>query len=248
MRIAVLSDIHGNAIALEAVETHARARGCDLFFDLGDTVSGPLRPLETFDRIAALKPVSISGNHERQLLTLADSDLNASDAYALKCLGRERVASFKEKPASRRIEDVLLLHGSPRSDLEYFLEDIVDGRPVARRKDEVAALAADVDPDVTLMLCGHTHIQRATQLDNGQLIVNPGSVGLPAWADRNPANFHRMDAGSIHARYAIINKREGRWSVEFHLVDYDWKAAAQDAESLGRSDWATAIKTGYAAA
>ncbi|MCR5857209.1 metallophosphoesterase [Mesorhizobium sp. J428] len=91
MRIAVVSDIHGNDVALEAVLKDASTRGYDRLLDLGDTVSGPLRPLETFERMRSHDVVAIAGNHERQLLTLPPDQLNKSDAFTLDRLGKERV-------------------------------------------------------------------------------------------------------------------------------------------------------------
>jgi hypothetical protein len=81
------------------------------------------------------------------------------------------------------------------------------------------------------------------RLDDGRLIVNPGSVGLPAYEDDHP-HAHVVEVGSPHARYAVIAQVRGRWSAEFILVDYDWEAAASAAEVLGRSDWGRALRTG----
>jgi predicted phosphodiesterase len=69
-RIAILSDIHGNLPALEAVIADAEAQGCTGFANLGDSLSGPLWPVETADLLMAQGWPTIAGNHERQLLTL----------------------------------------------------------------------------------------------------------------------------------------------------------------------------------
>ncbi len=69
-RLAILSDIHGNLPALEAVIADAEAQGCATFINLGDTLSGPLWPAETADFLMARDWPTIAGNHERQLLTL----------------------------------------------------------------------------------------------------------------------------------------------------------------------------------
>src|SRR5690606_18348630 len=68
-RIAVLSDIHGNLPALEAVVADAEARGCTAFANLGDILSGPLWPFETAEYLMARQWPTIAGNHERQVLT-----------------------------------------------------------------------------------------------------------------------------------------------------------------------------------
>ena len=248
MRFAIVSDIHGNDVALEAALAHAKAQGYDRILDLGDTVSGPLRPLATFERMASYDVVAIAGNHERQLLTLPPEKLNASDAFTTKCLGAERVQTFRARPATKRVEDILMTHGTPSSDLGYLMEDVSSGVPVARRPEDIADSLSGVDKDLKLILCGHSHIQRAVQIDGGPLVVNPGSVGLPAFGNPGFGQAHKMEAGSRHARYAIAERTKTGWSIEFHLVDYDWKTAAADAASIGRHDWAYSIASGFASA
>lgn len=82
MRIALLSDIHGNLAALEAVVLDIRRRGADLIVNLGDSLSGPLLPLQTAQYLMAENWLSLAGNHERQILTHSQERRSASDAYA----------------------------------------------------------------------------------------------------------------------------------------------------------------------
>ncbi|MCR5857211.1 metallophosphoesterase [Mesorhizobium sp. J428] len=158
-----------------------------------------------------------------------------------------RFKTLRTRKPTLRFEDIALVHGSPTSDLEYLMEDAGAGLPVARDPAEVEAMTAGLGEDVSLILCGHTHIQRAMQLENGKVVVNPGSVGLPAFGNPGFGAPHRMEAGSRHARYAILKRTSQGWSVDFHLVDYDWKTAAADAQRVGRNDWAHAILTGFVA-
>lgn len=72
--------------------------------------------------------------------------------------------------------------------------------------------------------------------------INVGSVGLPAYTDDLPY-MHKMEAGSPHARYAIITIGDDI-TVEMQKVIYDWEAAAKQVQSLGRNDWAKALATG----
>jgi predicted phosphodiesterase len=236
LRIAVVSDVHGNDMALEAVLKHAATAGYDRLFDLGDTVSGPLRPVETFDRMRFLDAISIAGNHERQLLTLPPDRLNATDAFTRTRLGAARLDTLRGRKPTLRIDDILLVHGSPSSDLDYLLEDVAGGQPVARVPADVAAMTASASDGVSLILCGHTHISRAMLLERGPLVVNPGSVGLPAYDEPDCATPHRMEAGTPHARYAMVTRTPRGWSVAFHLVDYNWKTAATNATRAGRHD------------
>jgi len=87
-------------------------------------------------------------------------------------------------------------------------------------------------------------MQRSLRLTNGQLVVNPGSVGLPAFDDDAPVH-HKIESGTPHARYAILLRDEtGEWDVEPRRVSYDWDTAGDMAEQQGRPDWARAIRTG----
>src|SRR6266704_67511 len=81
MKLAVLSDIHGNLPALEAVVADAEGRGCTAFVNLCDILSGPLWPCETADSLMPRGWSTISGNHERQLLTLSPERMNLSDRH-----------------------------------------------------------------------------------------------------------------------------------------------------------------------
>jgi hypothetical protein len=74
-------------------------------------------------------------------------------------------------------------------------------------------------------------------------VVNPGSVGWPAYEDDEPVP-HRMEAGSPHARFAVVDDVSGRWEVSLLAVEYAWEEAALMAESFGRADVAAALRTG----
>jgi predicted phosphodiesterase len=242
-RIVAISDIHGNLAALDAVLEDIDRRGCDLVVNLGDILSGPLQPAETADRLMALDLPTIRGNHERQLLEQAPERMGASDAYARACLGDTHMDWLRGLPTSLRLEGgVHLCHGTPRSDLEYFLEETgTDGvHPAAL--DVVRERAGDVDAEV--ILCGHTHMPRSMRLADGRLIVNPGSVGLQAFAWEDHAHPHVMETGSPHARYALLERGVHGWTVAHVAVAYDWESAARLAEQHGRPEWAHALRHG----
>src|SRR5574337_2115363 len=241
-RIAAISDIHGNLPALDAVLADIARRDCNLIVNLGDIVSGPLFPAETADRLMALDLPTIRGNHERQLLEQSPERMGASDAHAHACLNSGQFDWLRSLPTELRLNDgVHLCHGTPGSDLEYFLEDIGPHGRHAAGSAAVQRRAGSIDAG--LILCGHTHTARAMQLADGRMVVNPGSVGLQAYAWDQPLP-HVMESGSPHARYAIAESSGRGWSVEFHLLAYDWEAVARVADRHGRPEWAHALRYG----
>lgn len=242
MKIAAISDIHGNLGALDAVLADIERRGVDVIVNLGDILSGALQPCETADRLMALGLPTIKGNHERQVLAGDPARMGPSDRMAHALLRPDQRAWIASLPETLWLsDDVLLVHGTPDSDLTYFLEVVTESGCRPATKGEVACLAGNTN--ATLILCGHTHLPRTIQLDDGPLIVNPGSVGLQAYEDDRPFP-HRMETGSPHARYAIVERTASGWSAELLSVAYDWDAAAALAEMNGRMDWVHPLKTG----
>jgi predicted phosphodiesterase len=243
VRIAVISDVHGNLPALDAVLDHLQSRRVDVVVDLGDLLSGAVQPRETADRMLALDHVVVAGNHERQLLTLPRERMGASDRLAHDSITAEHRAWLASLPLTvSPAPGVLAFHGSPTDDLVYLLETV---EPTGARPATEAEVLDRLGPtaDVPLLLCGHTHLPRALRLPTGALVLNPGSVGWPAYDDDLP-HPHVMEAGSPHARYAIADDADGTWRAEFHAVTYDWEAAAAIAEDNGRQDVARALRTG----
>ena len=242
MKIAAISDIHGNLPALEAVLEDIRQQGADVVINLGDILSGPLFPSETADRLIPLGLPTIKGNHERQLLVGDPSRMGLSDRWAHNALRPDQLAWIQQLPTTLRLgEDVLLVHGTPDSDMAYFLETVTPEGCRAATHDETQHRAGEID--ATLILCGHTHVQRSMQLHDGRLIVNPGSVGLQAYADDRPFP-HRMEMGTPHAHYANLTKTAAGWAVEFRCVAYAWNKVADVAALNGRTDWEVALRTG----
>lgn len=255
MKIAVISDVHGNLLALESVLADIEAQAVDVTVNLGDILSGPLWVAETADRLMALGLPTISGNHERQLLAGAPERMGASDAHAARLLDDRQRAWLAALPATLRLGDeVFCCHGSPASDLQYFLETVTADRRGDDSPGIRAATAAEAeqragdtlrDAAPALILCGHTHVPRIMQLGDGRLVVNPGSVGLQAYEDEHP-HPHVVENRSPHARYAVLTRRRAAWQVELRCVPYEHEAAAALARAHGRPDWAAALRTGFA--
>jgi predicted phosphodiesterase len=243
MRIAVISDVHGNLLALDAVLADVRERAVDVVVNLGDLLSGGLQPRETCDRLMELEALTVRGNHERQVLSTPDAELGLSDRLARKSITDRHRAWLASLPLTLDIaEGVIAFHGSPTDDLRYLLET-VDPDGLREATDDEVRERLGPAVGYRLVLCGHTHLARVRQLPGGPLLVNPGSVGWPAYEDDAPFP-HAVEAGSPHARYAVVDDAGGKWEAELLTVTYDWDAAAAIARHNGRPDVAHAVTTG----
>jgi putative phosphoesterase len=241
-KIAAVSDIHGNILALEAVVADIKRKVVDVIVNLGDHLSGPLWPKETAEFLMQQEWIQISGNHDRQLIIQDPHIHGLSDAYAFNAIGDVEKEWLKKLPAIVTMDnDILLFHGTPSNDSEYLLETVEHGRARLASQSEIKERIGDSNS--TVMLCGHTHVQRVVK-HNNILIVNPGSVGLPAYEDDSP-EYHIIESGSPDARYAILNYDNNNWNVELISVPYDFQKAVEKAKKNNRSDWAIALETGY---
>lgn len=245
MRVAVLSDIHGNLPALEAVVRDFRGRGVDAVLNLGDSLSGPLLPLETARFLMAQNWLTIAGNHERQVLAEGPGGRGRSDAYTWAQLSPRELTWVAALPGSAHFTaEVRLCHGTPGNDLDSLLETITpNGARVASAQEVETRLGQVRQP---VVLCGHTHVPRILRSPSGQLLVNPGSVGLQALASTLPCP-HVVETGSPDARYAILERRAGSWQAALISAPYDGKPMATLAIEHGRPDWACALRSGYMA-
>jgi predicted phosphodiesterase len=244
MRIAIIADIHGNLPALQAVIDDIARRGADRTINLGDCVSGPLWPRETLDLLEALALPTVRGNHDRWIAERPRETMFPSDAFAYDALLPRQQAWLGALPAHcEAAEGVVGVHGTPNDDNQYLLEEVVDGQLALSAGDAIDIRLGSLRSSV--VLCAHSHLPRVVQAANGALIVNPGSVGCPAYIDPTPPAPHVSEAGSPHARYAMLSKSVGRWSVELIAIQYDWAAASRRADKNGRSEWARALATGF---
>lgn len=242
-KLAIISDIHGNIEALEAVADDIKLRKVDAVINLGDHASGPLWPKETIHMLMREKWINIQGNHDRIMANNSPDTFGPSDMAAFFKLNEEEINWLKNLPLNYEFENgILAFHGSPKDDTVYLLETIESGRIRISTPNEIKIKLRKVRSP--LMLCGHTHFQRVVEIDDSILIVNPGSVGLPAYDDDSP-EYHVVESGSPHARYAVIEKLKDKWRVDFIMVSYDYKKAAEKAARNNRPDWEKALKTGY---
>src|SRR5690606_18662803 len=120
MRVAVISDVHGNALALEAVLADIARHDVEKILNLGDHFAGPIAPRRTMDILAGLDMVAITGNTDRYLMEGDHGDLDESDSWIVEQVRGEPMAWLRTLPATAVYGDAIFLsHGSPKSDETY---------------------------------------------------------------------------------------------------------------------------------
>ena len=209
MRVAVLSDVHGNLPALEAVLAEVAAEEVDAVVSGGDVVGGPFSA-EVLDRLVGLPAIRfVRGNGERTMLEGTD-EFGVDWDYERQHLGDDRLATIASWPLTTELEleglgRVLFCHAVPSADEPIFTRVTPDA--------DVVALLGDVDAD--LLLCGHTHVQFDRRLPTGLRVVNAGSVGMPY-------------EGRQGAFWALLHR-----DVELRRTEYDVDAAARAIRGVG---------------
>lgn len=197
--VTVIADIHGVAPALEAVLDVESAAPSEALVVLGDIAVGP-QPNRVIElvRMHEDRLVAIRGNADRALYEFVDGEIDEFgeevDRWAAEQITPENLDWLRQLPAMLDIQvsgmgRILCCHASPRNDTEILL---VDTR-MSRWQEAFAGL----DPDVTTVLGGHTHMP-FQRLVERRLVVNPGSVGMPY--GRAGAHWARIANGVIESR------------------------------------------------
>lgn len=218
MRIALVSDIHANEVALRAVLADIDRVGVDQVACLGDVATLGPRPEAVIDLLRDRKCRCIMGNHDEFLIEPSLIEMYSDEKPITEAVSwcRSELASqdldfvrgFERSFEVELAKDatLFLFHGSPRSHMDDLLATTAG--------DELDRLLAG--HQATVMAGGHTHIQMLRQ-HRGTLLVNPGSVGLP---------FKEYVAGGppivlAHAEYAIVEGREEGVGVDLRRVALD---------------------------
>lgn len=230
MRIAVISDIHGNGFALDAALADIEKEGADGTVCLGDTVQGGPQPTETIQRLRELSCPIVLGNADAWLLktetdtteptTLEQKEVRSWTLSKLSETDLEFMRAYK--PTVEVTMDAMRLlcfHGSPTSYDDILLPDT--------SREMWDELLGPYSP--AIMAGGHTHTQQLRRIREG-LFFNPGSIGV-AYNFAVPKEHFRTEPW---AEYAILSDRPGRPSVEFRRVDYDLEGMVKTIESSGR--------------
>jgi predicted phosphodiesterase len=237
MRIAIISDIHGNLVALEALLANIERERSDQIVCLGDVAALGPQPRETVERLRGLSGLVVMGNTDAWLLNprpSAPTDENARRieeielwcAKQLSPAALDYLRTFKPTIEMPLSDDTTLLcfHGSPRSNT-----DVILSRTPEEDLDRMLAGFR-----ASIMAGGHTHMPMLRR-HRETIIINPGSVGLPherAWQTnevRNPP----------WAEYALIDGISGKLSIELRRVPLDLNAVKQAAldSDMPHAEW-----------
>jgi predicted phosphodiesterase len=252
-KIAIIADIHGNSWALENVLEDIQKRDISEILNLGDIFYGPLNPAKTYELVSKTKMTSISGNVDRYMMEVTlDKALtptiplsNPTMRFVIQSFDNESLQWLNKLPKTMIVNDnIFLCHGNLITDDSPLVEMITANAVLIKSDNELTEETNKVSQPV--ILCAHTHIGRFTNLSNGKKIINPGSVGFPAYTHDSPFQ-HKMESFSPHAKYCII-EMDGNClvSVEHISLKYDWNSAINTAKENSRPDWAVWLTTGRA--
>jgi len=241
--LAVLSDIHGNRWALEAVLDDIGRRDIRSMVNLGDCLYGPLDPGGTAQILMELNIPTVRGNEDRIILDTPEKHPESpSLPFVQAVLKQEHLLWLAELPLSATVyEDFFLCHGTPEKDNAYLLREVTATGCRLLPSTAVAQMLQTVSRPI--VCCGHDHLPALLRLPDGRHVINPGSVGLPAYRDHLPFS-HTMEAGSPHARYTVVKRSRTGLFIENIAIPYDWQSAAAVAVKNGRPDWAEYLTSG----
>lgn len=227
MKTAIISDIHGNMQALEAVLADIKAEKCERIFCLGDLAMAGPEPIEAIKTIKKLhdegKLELIQGNTDEMIARYEDFGELVKSKFPVmgnaleddvRIIAQDLKNFLSNLPKQKELEvegiKILLVHGSPRRNDENISPDL----PI----EKVEEMLEGVDADV--VFCGHTHIPCGYQTNNKQTVVNVGSVGRPFTP--NP-----------QACYVVANFSDGTFDITHKFIDYDKQKSSEILEKRG---------------
>lgn len=240
---AIISDIHGNSLALQAVLKDILARKIDRIINLGDHVFGALEPEQTAKLIREVPMLCISGNTDREILESMDKPSEKENMERVKAeLSADSLEWLKQLPPTAVCDDLFFVcHGTPDSDNEYLLEKVTPNGVFVYNDEELIEKTKHITQRI--ILCGHSHVNRLVYLSNGKIILNPGSVGLPAYLGNGEHRF-AMESMTPHAKYALVKVDDHKINIEHIHCAYDWNAASAAAGTHGSENWSQFLLQG----
>jgi putative phosphoesterase len=229
MRIAVLSDIHGNLLALDACLADLESQGsADAIVVAGDLCLGGPKPKKVLQRLEEIGAACVRGNTDRYLSEDSSGEKrsqleSAQIAWTRREIGERWAAWLKDLPFALRIgEDnnqLLIVHANPLTDDEHLWPDA----------DETLLRRVIGKEKATTIAFGHLHLPYV-RVWHGKLLANVASAGLPK-------------DGDPRAAYAILTERDGGWQVKHRRVAFDVKKVATQLADCGIPDSVELIAT-----
>ena len=230
MKVAVISDIHGNLEALKSVLVNIEKKKCNKILCLGDIVMAGPEPSATIDKIKSLIETKdfkiIQGNTDKMLSVFSFDTYNEilktnvvmASAYLAdsEILTKEEKMFLEKLPSQMQIEingiKIMMVHGSPRRNNENIYPDM----PIKEVEEMIKGTTADV------IFCGHTHVPCGYQTNTNQTVINVGSVGRPFSQDPKSC-YVLMD----------INEKENSYTITHQFVSYNVEKSAQKIRERG---------------
>ena len=221
MRIAIVSDIHGNLVSLDACLADLQAQGgADTVVAAGDLCMDGPKPQKVLQRLVEIGAQCLQGNTDRFIAARTEEELHGADevdrrraAWQRDELGEKWVAYLRELPFSLRFgseeDQLLVVHANPQNDHEHLWPDADDATLERLIGNEGASAIA----------FGHLHLPYV-RVWRKKLLVNVASAGLPK-------------DGDPRAAYAVLTARPGGWEVKHRRVPFDVKRVARQLADCG---------------
>lgn len=230
MKIAVISDIHGNLDALNSVLNDIKKEQCSKIFCLGDIAMAGPEPIQTIKTIHDLMKSKdfyiIQGNTDKMLSVFSFNTYNeilkTNEVMGSAYLADSELLSDEDKkflsslPIQQEIElfgiKILLVHGSPRKNNENIYPNL----PIEQVEEMIKDTTADI------IFCGHTHMPCGYQTNTNQTVVNAGSVGRP-FSENPDSCYVLMD----------INEANSTFTIEHKFIKYNVENASKKIKERG---------------
>ena len=237
MRVAVMSDIHGNCLALDKALEDLKRHPADQIVCLGDAIQGGPQPAEVVSRLRELGCRIVMGNADAWLLSGVETGneamtderrrtLDAVREWSLAQLSTEDRGFIQGFQPTVEVEleaghKLLCFHGSPASFDDIMLPD--------SPQEQFFKLLGRYPADA--LTGGHTHVQYVRRLgSDGRFFFNPGSIGL-AYSHHQPDDGFQADPW---AEYAVLTSEGTRLALEFRRVPYDVRPLIEIYRRSGR--------------
>jgi predicted phosphodiesterase len=242
MRVAVISDVHSNLHAFEAVRQAIERERPDEIWNLGDTVGYGPRPSECCHALEQLATISLVGNHDLAAIGQLSLDefspvAAAAVTWTRDQLSAEARAYLEQLAPMSRVSGCALFHGSPREPVWSY---------VLKTAEAEEAFSLTSEP---LVLVGHTHFAMAASLAGGQLEFSLAPAGTVVDLTRgrwllNPGSVGQPRDGDPRAAYLVLDLDAGR--AEFKRADYEIKRTQTEIRDTGLPEQlATRLRHGH---